>query len=57
LTRIQEQLRCELLLRRQEIVGPLLLNELRLLTIAALSPNFIEGPDRQGLPAARLLAI
>ena len=35
---------------------PLLLNELRLPTIAALWPDFTERADREGWPAARLLA-
>ena len=35
---------------------PLLLNELRLPTITALWPAFTERADREGWPAARLLA-
>jgi DNA replication protein DnaC len=35
---------------------PLLLNELRLPTMAALWPDFTERADREGWPAARLLA-
>jgi DNA replication protein DnaC len=35
---------------------PLLLNELRLPTIAAMWPSFTERADREGWPAARLLA-
>ena len=35
---------------------PLLLCELRLPTIAAMWQNFAERPDREGWPAARLLA-
>ena len=35
---------------------PLLLNELRLPTIAAMWPTFTERADREGWPATRLLA-
>ena len=35
---------------------PLLLNELRLPTIAAMWPSFTERAYREGWPAARLLA-
>jgi hypothetical protein len=34
---------------------PLLLNDLRLPTIAAMWPSFTERADREGWPAARLL--